>query len=211
MRDTDPRRRPGPDDALLAAALAPPEPGELAALREALATRAAAAGLLDVAYRLVDSPVGTLLLAATDAGLVRVAFAIEGFEAVLDDLAEQISPRLLAGSARLEAPARELDEYFDGHRQTFDLELDLRLSSGFRRSVVERLAQIPYGQHTSYGALAAQLERPRASRAVGTACATNPLPVILPCHRVLRADGSLGGYLGGTTAKRWLLDHEHAA
>ena len=184
MNDTDPRRRPGTDEALLAVALPPPGRSELERLKEGLGARAASAGLLDVAYRFVDSPLGTLLLAATDAGLVRVAFAVEGFEGVLDDLAEHISPRLLRTSARLEAPARELGEYFDGRRQQFDLDLDLQLSHGFRRSVVERLAKIPYGQHTSYGALAAELEHPGASRAVGTACATNPLPVILPCHRV---------------------------
>jgi methylated-DNA-[protein]-cysteine S-methyltransferase len=210
MNNAHPRRH-GSDVALLEATVPSPESAVLASLREELADRAASAGLLDVAYRYMDSPLGTLLLAATDVGLVRVAFATEGFGAVLDELADHISPRLLAAPSRLEEPARQLAEYFAGRRQRFDLNLDLQLSMGFRRSVVERLAEIPYGQRTSYGALAADLDHPRASRAVGTACATNPLPVILPCHRVLRADGSLGGYLGGTAAKRWLLDLERAA
>ena len=165
-------------------------------------------GLLDVAYRTIDSPVGVLLLAATDQGLVRVAYAREDHDAVLQHLAEQVSPRVLRAPARLDPVASEIDEYFAGRRRTFDLPLDLRLAHGFRRTVLAHLPEIGYGQTASYGAVAAAAGSPRAVRAVGTACATNPLPIVVPCHRVVRADGSMGGYLGGLDAKRTLLTLE---
>ncbi|MFT4126156.1 MAG: methylated-DNA--[protein]-cysteine S-methyltransferase [Gordonia sp. (in: high G+C Gram-positive bacteria)] len=184
---------------------------DLAVLRGRLATLADDADLLDVAYRTVDSPIGGLLLAATPHGLVRVAFACEGYEAVLGSLATRISPRLLAAPQRLDAVARELDEYFAGTRQTFDVALDHRLSSGFRDVVQRHLPQIGYGRTQTYREVAERVGNPRAVRAVGSACATNPLPIVVPCHRVLRSDGSLGGYLGGLDAKRWLLDLERAA
>ena len=168
-------------------------------------------GVLDVAYRTIDSPVGTLLLAATELGLVRVAYEIEDHDAVLQHLGERISPRILEAPARLDAVSRELDQYFAGRLRNFTAPLDRRLSSGFRRTVLEHLAEIAYGHTASYAAVANLAGNPRAARAVGTACATNPLPVVVPCHRVLRADGTLGGYLGGSEAKRMLLALESAA
>jgi methylated-DNA-[protein]-cysteine S-methyltransferase len=169
------------------------------------------ADLLDVAYRVVDSPLGPLLLAATPAGLVRVAFACEGHDAVLAQLAATVSPRILAAPGRLDEVARWLERYFTGGRDGFDVPLDLRLVDGFRRAVVTHLAAIGYGTTASYAAVAAAVGRPTAVRAVGSACAHNPLPVVLPCHRVVRSDGSMGGYLGGTAAKELLLRLERAA
>jgi methylated-DNA-[protein]-cysteine S-methyltransferase len=183
----------------------------LETLRARLAAAAQAEGTLDVAYRTVDSPVGSLLLAATEVGLVRVAYAREDHDAVLQALSERISPRILRSSARLEETTRELEEYFDGRRHSFDVALDWRLSAGFRRDVLHHLPEITYGATASYSAVAALTGSPRAVRAVGTACATNPLPVVVPCHRVVRADGALGGYLGGIEAKRTLLTLEAAA
>lgn len=180
-------------------------------LHARLGAAASADGSLDVAYRHLDSPVGELLVAATKAGLVRVAFAQEGFHAVLADLAARISPRILSARGQLEEVAKELGEYFAGERQAFDLPLDRRLSTGFRGQVHRALPDIGYGRTTTYAQLATLVGNPRAVRAVGTACATNPLPIVVPCHRVLRADGSLGGYLGGTDAKAALLALEHAA
>lgn len=201
---------PSAEDAALLAPLAVPDEAAVSRLRARLADAARTEGILDVAYRVVASPVGDLLLAATEAGLVRVAFASEGVDAVLDVLARRISPRVLAAPARLDRTARELDEYFHGRRRSFDLALDLRLAQGFRRSVVEHLPEIPYGSTATYAAVAALAGSPRATRAVGTACATNPLPLVVPCHRVVRSDGSPGQYLGGEAAKRWLLDLERA-
>ena len=167
-------------------------------------------GVLDVAYRTVDSPVGTLLLAATPVGLVRVAYDIEDHGAVLDRLAAAVSPRILRAPDRLDAAARQLDEYFAKRRTTFDVPVDLRLADGFRRSVIEHLRDIGYGRRESYAAVAAAVGSPRAVRAVGTACAHNPLPVVIPCHRVVRSDGSTGQYVGGPRAKSTLLTLEAA-
>ena len=180
-------------------------------LHQRLEMAATSAGLVDVAYRTVDSPVGTLLLAATDEGMVRVAFEREGIDAVLDDLARELSPRILRAPARLDAAARELDEYFAGRRRAFDLPLDLRLSHGFRRIVLGRLTEIGYGTTASYGEVADAAGNPRAARAVGSACRTNPLPLLVPCHRVVRIDGSIGQYLGGVEAKELLLRMEATA
>ena len=180
-------------------------------LRGALAEKASEAQLLDLAYRRVDSPVGPLLLVATERGLVRVAFASQGHDRVLDQLAATISPRVLEAPRRLDPAARELEEYFAGTRHDFDLPLDLTTTGEFRRTVQLLLPTIGYGHTVSYAELAALAGRPAAVRAVGTACATNPLPVVVPCHRVLRGDGSLGGYLGGLDAKRTLLDLETRA
>lgn len=185
--------------------------GRLQKLHDQLAAQAASDGILDVAYRTLDTPVGSLLLAATSRGIVRVAFEIEDYDAVLDVLSRRLSPRILAAPARLDAAARELDEYFAGQRTIFDLPLDFSLSSGFRLGVLEHLISIAYGRTESYSEVAAAAGSPKAVRAVGSACATNPLPVIVPCHRVLRSDGSLGGYLGGLDAKRALLALEAAA
>jgi methylated-DNA-[protein]-cysteine S-methyltransferase len=168
-------------------------------------------GLLDVAYRTVDTPVGTLLLAATDRGLIRVAYAREGHDQVLEALAGSVGPRILHAPGRLDGAARQLAEYFAGRRTGFDLPLDFRLSKGFRRSVLAHLPRIPYGRTESYAQVAGAAGSPRAVRAVGTACATNPLPVVVPCHRVVRSDGSFGDYAGGPEAKRTLLALETAA
>jgi methylated-DNA-[protein]-cysteine S-methyltransferase len=188
----------------------PDTPEHLRGLRHRLATTAQAEGILDLAYRTVDSPVGPLLLAATELGLVRVAFASEGHDAVLQALSDRISPRILQAPARLDATARELEEYFAGRRHAFDLPLDWRLSAGFRSEVLHRLPEIGYGHTASYAAVAQLAGNPRAVRAVGSACATNPLPVVVPCHRVVRSDGGMGGYRGGPAAKRALLTLEAA-
>jgi len=189
----------------------PPSDAEFAALRARLAERAERAGLLDVAYRTVDSPVGTLLLAATPAGIVRVAYELEGLDEVLALLATKISPRIIAAPRRLDPLARRLEQYFTGRRERFDIPVDLRMTSGFRRRVLEHLPSIGYGRTASYATVAAAVDNPRAVRAVGSACATNPLPLVIPCHRVVRSDGGIGGYLGGPAVKRALLDLEAAS
>ena len=145
------------------------------------------------------------------AGIVRVAFASDGYDDILDDLAARISPRILEAPARLDSAARQLDEYFHGRRHTFDLPLDLRLATGFRRDVIVHLPTIAYGHTASYAEVAAASGSHRAVRAVGTACAKNPLPVIVPCHRVVRSDGGIGQYVGGVDAKRALLQLESSA
>lgn len=189
-------------------ALFPVAEPELSELRAWFGVRAEAQGLVDVAYRTLDSPVGPLLLAATEKGLVRVAFEHEGFEHVLEDLAEKVSPRVLNAPKRLDPVARELQEYFVGTRREFEVPLDHSLATGFRRSVQQYLPRIGYGRTRSYKEVAALVKNPKAVRAVGTACATNPLPIVVPCHRVLRSDGRLGGYLGGLQAKETLLTLE---
>lgn len=189
----------------------PTPPAHLDALRARLANAAADAELLDLAFRTVDSPVGELLLATSATGLVRVAFANEDFDAVLDALGAAVGRRILNAPARLDGPARQLDDYFAGRRTAFDLRLDPRLSAGFRRLVQEHLPEIAYGHTASYKEMAALVGNPGAVRAVGTACSTNPLPIVVPCHRVVRSDGSLGGYIGGFAAKRALLDLERAS
>jgi methylated-DNA-[protein]-cysteine S-methyltransferase len=180
-------------------------------LRRRLGLAAEAEGLLDVAYTTVDSPVGTLLLAATPKGLVRVAYDIEDHDRVLETLSQRLSPRVLRAPKRLDAAARELEEYFSRQRRVFDLPLDLSLSKGFRQLVQRHLPEIGYGQTRTYRQVAELVGNPKAVRAVGTACATNPLPVVVPCHRVLRADGTPGGYVGGPAAKTALLSLEAAA
>jgi methylated-DNA-[protein]-cysteine S-methyltransferase len=189
-------------------ALTAGEPDDLARLHRILEAAAAREGVLDVAYTVIDTPVGPLLLAATERGLVRVAYEIEGHDRVLATIASRVSPRILRAPARLDDAARELDEYFARSRRTFDLHLDLSMSSGFRRLVQRHLPDIGYGRTQTYGQVAAQVGNPKAVRAVGTACATNPLPVVIPCHRVLRSDGTLGGYIGGIDAKTTLLTLE---
>jgi methylated-DNA-[protein]-cysteine S-methyltransferase len=176
----------------------------LAGLRVA----AEAEGLVDVAWTTTDSPIGPLLLAATDEGLVMVSF--HDIEAALEELARKLSPRVLHAPGRLDEPRRQLDEYFAGDRRRFELPLDRSLSHGFRRRVLEELVKVGYGEVTSYQELAARVGHPRASRAVGTAMATNPIPIVQPCHRVLRSGGALGGYGGGVDVKRRLLRLEGA-
>jgi methylated-DNA-[protein]-cysteine S-methyltransferase len=179
-------------------------------LRAVVAHRANQRGLLDIAYRTLDTPVGELLIAATPDGLIRVAYPREDHDVVLAHLADTVSPRVLLAPARLDAAARQLDEYFTAGRQHFDLTLDLQLAHGFRRTVLEHLRDVPYGQTVSYAHLAATVGNARAVRAVGTACATNPLPVLIPCHRVIRSDGALGAYIGGADVKQTLVTLEHA-
>ena len=182
----------------------------LARLHDRLVGAAVADALLDVAYRVVDSPLGPLLVAATEQGLVRLAFQREDHDAVLNTLAERVSPRLLHAPRQLDDAARQLADYFAGRRHEFVLPLDLRLSHGFRRQVLRHLVTIGYGQRESYTAVATVTGHPKAVRAVGSACATNPIPIVVPCHRVLRSDGSLGGYAGGLAAKQALLGLEAA-
>jgi methylated-DNA-[protein]-cysteine S-methyltransferase len=189
----------------------PHDAATLARLHRELERAAEREGLLDIAYRTVVSPVGPLLLAATPRGLVRVAYDIEDHDRVLETLAGKISPRVLRAPKRLDTAARELGEYFAGRRRAFDLPLDMSLSRGFRLLVQQHLPSIGYGQTRSYQQVAELVGNPRAVRAVGTACATNPLPVILPCHRVLRNDGTPGAYVGGPAAKTTLLNLEAAA
>ena len=189
----------------------PADPDTLSRLRHELGLAAEAEGLLDVAYTTIDSPVGALLLAATPKGLVRVAYDIEDHDRVLCTLSQRLSPRVLRAPRRLDAAARELDEYFSRQRRVFGLPLDLSLSNGFRQLVQRHLPEIGYGQTRTYRQVAELVGNPKAVRAVGTACATNPLPVVVPCHRVLRTDGTPGGYVGGPAAKQALLSLEAAA
>jgi methylated-DNA-[protein]-cysteine S-methyltransferase len=181
-----------------------------ARLRDRLIAAAERDDVLDVAYRVIDTPVGNLLLAATGQGLVRVAYAREDHDEVLRKLAEVVSPRILNAPRRLDAVSRQLEEYFARRRRKFDVPLDFRLSKGFRRDVLTHLSEIVYGHTESYAQVAAAAGSPKAVRAVGTACATNPLPVVVPCHRVVRSDGSFGGYVGGPEAKQTLLTLEAA-
>jgi methylated-DNA-[protein]-cysteine S-methyltransferase len=186
------------------------ETADLTRLRAGLAARADDAGLLDIAYRVVDSPLGALLLAATEQGVLRVAFASEGHDAVLVDLADRVSPRVLEAPRRLDEAARELDEYFAGRLREISVPVDLRLLTGYRREVVTALPRVAYGHTASYAQMAALTGRPRAVRAVGSACSHNPVPLLLPCHRIVRSDGGAGDYLGGPDAKRALLRLEGA-
>jgi methylated-DNA-[protein]-cysteine S-methyltransferase len=179
-----------------------------AALR--LTARVGAEGLADVSYASADSPFGTLLLAATTRGLVRVAFPEEDVDTVLERLARRISPRIVETPAPLDPARRELDEYFAGRRHGFDLALDWTLVGPFGRRVLGVTAEIPYGGVLSYAEVAADAGSPRGSRAAGNALGSNPMPIVVPCHRVLRTGGSLGGYGGGVERKRWLLELEGA-
>jgi methylated-DNA-[protein]-cysteine S-methyltransferase len=179
-----------------------------AELRARLATEADREGLLDVSYRTVDSPFGPLLLAASPEGLVRVAFERENHDAVLARLATTISPRILSSPRRTDDVARQLDEYFAGRRRHFDVAVDLQLVRGFRRAVISHLRQIAYGTTESYAAVARAAGNPAAVRAAGSACSHNPIPVVVPCHRVVRSDGTIGQYLGGTEMKEALLTME---
>jgi methylated-DNA-[protein]-cysteine S-methyltransferase len=177
-----------------------------------LAAAADAAGMLDVAYATTDSPLGPLLLAGTDRGLVRVAYLdFSDRDAVLQALADRLSPRMLEAPRRLDEPRRELDDYFDGRRHTFDLPLDWRLMSDFTRRILTATAGIPYGAVSTYGAVAREAGSPHGSRAAGNALGSNPIPIVIPCHRVLHAGGGIGGYTGGLERKRALLAIESDA
>jgi len=173
-----------------------------------LGERAAAEGLLDVAYAGADSPFGPLLLAQTPRGIVRVGLPNQDAEALLEELARKVSPRVLEAPARLDAARRELDLYFEGKLEHFDLPLDWSLSGGFQLEVQRQIDRIPYGQTRTYTEMARRAGNERAVRAAGTACGRNPLPVVVPCHRVLRSGGGLGGYGGGLPMKQALLQLE---
>lgn len=194
----------------LAAAFPQPSSAEIDQLRDRLGADADRHHVLDVSYRTVDSPFGTLLVAATVDGLVRIAFEREDHDAVLAGLSAAISPRILCSGRRTDDVARQLDEYFAGHRRAFDLAVDLRLIGGFRRTVISHLPNIAYGSTQTYAGVAAAAGNPTAVRAVGNACSHNPVPVVVPCHRVVRSDGGIGQYLGGVEAKAALLAMEAA-
>lgn len=181
---------------------------DTARLGEELGRRALDAGLADVAYGSMDSPVGDLLVAVTDRGLVRVAFADEISDEVLEELAARVSPRVLRLPARTDAARRELDQYFAGERQRFDLRLDWSLVRGFAQGVLRATARVPFGSVTTYRQMAEAAGSPRASRAAGNALGSNPIPIVVPCHRVLHSGGGLGGYAGGLDRKRYLLSLE---
>jgi methylated-DNA-[protein]-cysteine S-methyltransferase len=173
-----------------------------------LRARAAEEGLLDVAYTSMDSPFGPLLLAQTSRGLVRVGLPNQDSDELLVDLADRVSPRVLEAPAELDAVRRELDLYFASKLDHFDLPLDWRLSGGFRQRVLRAINRIPYGQTRSYTELARKAGNERAVRAAGSACGSNPIPLVVPCHRVLRTGGALGGYGGGLPMKQALLELE---
>jgi methylated-DNA-[protein]-cysteine S-methyltransferase len=178
---------------------------------ERLVEQAESEGLLDVAYAKVDSPFGQLLVASTPRGLVRVNLPSHDADEALGELAARISPRVLEAPSRLDEARRQLELYFDGRLTDFDLPLDWRLSRAFRRRALRAVARIPYGQTRTYTQIAASAGNERAVRAAGTACGSNPIPIVVPCHRVLRSGGALGGYGGGLPMKRALLDLEGAA
>jgi methylated-DNA-[protein]-cysteine S-methyltransferase len=175
---------------------------------ERLADLAAAEGLLDVAYTTVDSPFGPLLIATTPRGLVKVSLPAYDPEETLEDLAARVSPRVLEAPTRLDEVRRQLDLYFEGRLREFDLPLDWQLSKGFRRRALRAIDRIPYGKTRSYTQIAASAGNERAVRAAGTACGSNPIPIVVPCHRVLRSGGALGGYGGGLPMKEALLEME---
>jgi methylated-DNA-[protein]-cysteine S-methyltransferase len=170
---------------------------------------AAAAGLLDAGYDLVDSPVGPLFVAATGRGLVRISYHPDP-EEQLDRIARLVGPRVLRSPRQVDDARRQLDEYFDGRRRAFDLDVDLRGAAPFAERVLGELARVPYGETTTYGTLAARAGAPKAARAVGTVMNRNPIPIVLPCHRVIGASGKLVGYAGGLETKERLLRLEGA-
>ena len=174
-------------------------------LTASLAQRAGKAALLDVAYAEIDSPIGELIVFVTPRGLLRIKYADEPIEGVLADVAARVSPRILRAPARTDEARHELEAYFGLRRRTFNLPIDWSLVHGFAGRILRKTARIPFGDVRSYGQLAAQAGSPRAARAVGNALGSNPIPIVVPCHRVLHADGGLGGYSGGLDRKRYLL------
>jgi methylated-DNA-[protein]-cysteine S-methyltransferase len=198
----------------IAEALRRSEPADVqgSALRAArrMADRAAREGLADMSYATVDSPFGSLLAATTRQGLVRLAFPEEDIDAVLEGLSSRLSPRIVESSAPLDGVRRELEDYFAGTRRSFELALDWSLIGPFGQRVLHATAEIPYGRVLSYGEIASEAGSPGGSRAAGNALGSNPIPIVIPCHRVLRSGGALGGYAGGPDRKRWLLELEGA-
>jgi methylated-DNA-[protein]-cysteine S-methyltransferase len=187
-------------------------PGDEEAARavRSAAARAAEEGLADIAYATAESPLGPLLLATTSRGLVRIGFPTQDLDEMLQDLADRISPRVVEAPARLDEVRRELEEYFESERKDFDLPLDWRLSRGFRSKVLHNIARIPYGETATYAEMAARAGSPTAFRAAGSACGSNPIPLVVPCHRVVATGGGLGGYGGGVEVKEYLLRLEGA-
>ncbi len=175
------------------------------AMRDRFVERAQAKRLIDVAVTTMDSPIGTLLLMATPKGLVRIAFESENRDEVLGEVAQNLSPRILEAPRRLDPVRRELEQYFEGTLRDFEVPLDWSLAGDFARRVLRRTARIPYGSVASYGDVAVGVGTPRGARAVGNALGSNPIPVVVPCHRVVRTGGAIGGYGGGLSRKRWLL------
>ena len=192
--------------------LPPPDllPGEAAALAARTTARAADEGIAEIAYARVDSPVGTLVAVTTQRGLARIAYELEngGLDSILDDVALRLSPAIVEAPARLDPVRRELEEYFNGRRQAFDIALDWALTTGFRRRVLQECARIPFGATSTYKEMAIAAGSPRAFRAAGGALGSNPIPIVVPCHRVLATGGGLGGYTGGLDRKRQLLSIE---
>jgi len=191
--------------------LAPPRTGADASARAAsdrLSQGAADGGLIDIAIWAMDSPIGDLLLAVTPRGLLRVGFANELRDEILAELTRVVSPRILESASPTDHVRRELDQYFGGNRMRFDVKVDRRLVHGIARDVLTAARRIPFGQTSTYGQLAGKIGRPRAARAVGNALGSNPIPIVIPCHRVLREGGALGGYAGGVTRKEQLLELE---
>ena len=190
--------------------LSPPAapPFDRARLDAGLTEAAAAAGLLDVAYGTLDSPLGELTVFMTRRGLVRLSYDGESLEDALVELAARVSPRILRAPARTDSVRRELDAYFAGRRRSFDLSIDWSLVRGFAAGVLRATAEVPFGMVTTYGRVAGEAGSPRGARAAGNALGSNPIPIVVPCHRVLHADGGLGGYSGGLERKRFLLTLE---
>jgi methylated-DNA-[protein]-cysteine S-methyltransferase len=197
----------------LEARLTPPviDSGTVETMKRRLIESAVEDGLVDVAFAPVDSPIGTLIAAGTRRGLVRLSFESESADDVLEELATRISPRILEAPARLDEVRRELDEYFDGQRNHFELEIDWKLTGGeFARRVLRAARRIPFGSVTTYSDMARRAGSPRAARAAGNALGSNPIPIVVPCHRVVHTGGGLGGYGGGLEVKRFLLTLEGA-
>ena len=181
---------------------------DLDALRSRLAHRAADEGLLDVAYGTHDSPLGTLTVMVTPRGLIRLSYPGEGIDDQLRELADRVSPRILEAPERTDEVRRQLDAYFDRRRRSFDVPIDWRLVRGFAAGVLRATARIPFGSVSSYREVATEAGSPNAYRAAGNALGSNPIPIVVPCHRVLHAGGGLGGYTGGLERKRYLLELE---
>jgi len=175
-----------------------------------LAEEAAWAGLLDVAYAECDSPLGSLLVASTPKGLVRLAYPSERRDAVLEELASRVSPRLLEAPERLDMVRRRLDDYFEGRSRDFEIEVDYALTQGFVRRILRATARIPYGELATYRVVARRAGSPKGYRAAGNALGSNPIPIVVPCHRVIHSTGGLGGYTGGLERKEFLLHLEGA-
>jgi len=186
-------------------ALAPPAPLDLDALRAELARRAADEGVLDVAHGVADSPLGPLTVIVTGRGLVRLSYAHEAIDEQLDEIAARVSPRVLSSPERTDPVRRQLDEYFAGDRRRFDVPIDWRLVRGFTGDVLRATSRIPFGAVSSYREVATEAGSPNAYRAAGNALGSNPIPIVVPCHRVLHTGGGLGGYTGGLERKEYLL------